>query len=195
MRKKSKKRSVAFIPAVEEAKTRNLAEELAVLKMLRIRDSIFISPSRSYEVNAVTGLFASLGSMKMAEESLMDRLRQTKNGLRDFRCAMSALRRTIDRMLASFPEEKAISLLRMKEDMGFKTYMSAQAVKREEGLTVMAMDNLNAIVLAAHEYCKVCDGNCDRCSLGKALDYTIAETRDRGRSWSMMDIGDFNPEA
>lgn len=195
MSRKNKRKTVTIrqIPAAQEAGVRKMAERLAELAILRNRENIPEKTTRSYDVSATVGLFAALAAMGIAEEHIEGRLKSIKNGFRDWRIAMSALNRTVDRILASMPLEKAESLLRMKDDMGFRTFLNGQAANREPGLTVIRMDNLEAIISAAHEYCKICDGNCDRCRLGKALDYAVPETRERGQSWMMMDIGDFSP--
>lgn len=195
MSKKSRRRIVTVrqVPAVQEAGVRKMAEKLADLTILRNRENIPEKPTRSYDVSATVGLMAALGAMGIAEEHIEGRLKSIKNGFRDWRAAISALNRTVDRILASMPLEKAESLLRMKDDMGFKTFLNGQAANREPGLAVIRMDDLDAIICAAHEYCKMCDGCCDACRLGKALDHSVPETRERGQSWMMMDVGDFTP--
>lgn len=57
------------------------------------------------------------------------------------------------------------------------------------------MENLDVLISAAHEYCKMCDKNCDKCKLGKALDGMIGNERQKGESWSMIDIGNFDAES
>ena len=168
------------------------AKDLSEILARRRDEGIKERPTRGYEINGVVGLFAALGAMELVEENISGRLKAVKNGMRDYRGAASALWRSLQRLLASMPDEKVESLMRMKDHLGFRTYLNRQVEQSEEGLCVLRMDDLEVLISASHELCKMCDRDCDACRLGKALDRVEPDSREKGKSWSMMDIGDFN---
>ncbi len=200
MKKKTKGKPSKYgdsfkVKTIERAETvQKRAEDMADIEMLRIKEGIGKTPTRGYEINAVVGLFACTGAMEMIEGDVKGRLREVKNGLRDWGGAKAGIRKSVQRILATMPDEKVESLLRMKDHLGFRTYLDRRVADGDDGITVIRMDDLEVLISASHEYCKMCDRDCDRCRLGKALDRVQPETREKGRSWMMMDIGDFNPD-
>ncbi len=148
------------------------------------------APQRLYqsEVNSLFALFALRQEVNDSKETLEKRLRSIPNGWRDLKMVLSVLDKLIDRIKGTIPEEKLGAIARNLTRMSWRVYM-AKPVNVPPDEVVVAGPDLDTMIYYAHEAnCVACDGNCDKCGLGKALDRLMIQTRKRGESWSYIDM-------
>lgn len=194
------KRELAKMQAAQMEKVKKEIEKSADLsvKVLAIRQEYGIQTMRSHpeEIDAMVALFAAQNEIYRGLETMEKRIRSIKNGYRDYKLVMNRVDALVGLLLASFQDAKLFSLVDMIRHTGYKVFFNAYAAAKEDSsLSVVKMENLDVLISAAHEYCKMCDKNCDKCKLGKALDGMIGNERQKGESWSMIDIGNFDAES
>lgn len=106
--------------------------------------------------------------------------------------ATSGLKMTSGRMLqllydlvATLPEAKRNSILRMSPHMKYKVYLNPPVSKVGDEKTVMANEDLGLLCSYAHRNCDICfERNCNNCKLGKVFDHILAYDRDKDESWA-----------
>ena len=106
--------------------------------------------------------------------------------------ATSGLKMTSGRMLqllydlvATLPEAKRKSILRMAPYMKFKVYHAAPASACGDGTTILDVEDLDILCHYAKMNCDMCfDGNCNQCKLGKVFDKVMMYDREKNESWS-----------
>ena len=106
--------------------------------------------------------------------------------------AETGLKMTSGRMLqlvydlvATLPEAKRNSILRMAPYMKFKVYHAAPASEVGEGNTIIDTEDLDTLARFAKMNCDMCfDGNCNKCKLGKIFDKVMTYDREYHEKWS-----------
>ena len=67
---------------------------------------------------------------------------------------------------------------------------SRQIGKGKDHVSGIATRDLDLLMAAAQDgVCKLCDGNCDRCDLGKVFDRFMNTDREKGESYTFMNMG------
>ena len=62
-----------------------------------------------------------------------------------------------------------------------------RAGRQEEGMSGILTSDLDLLCSVGIEYCcKLCDGHCDRCDLGKVFDSMLETNREPGESYAFM---------
>lgn len=88
-------------------------------------------------------------------------------------------------LVATLPDDKKRSILRMSKHMKYKVYHATPASELGSGETVINTDDLNTLCKFAKQNCDVCfNGNCNNCELGKIFDSVFTYSRDKDESWA-----------
>ena len=88
-------------------------------------------------------------------------------------------------LVATLPESKQVSILRMAPYMQFKVYCAAPASVYGDGTTILDVEDLDILCYYAKMNCDMCfDGNCNQCKLGKVFDKVMTYDREKDESWS-----------
>lgn len=145
-----------------------------------------ITRLHSAEVNGMYMLYAAWHDFSQIKQMLEKRLRTIPGGWRDFSLVVSVMSKLIDKLLQTIPQDKLISMSRNMKHMSYRVYLVRPVTPPEDEIVVDA-DDLAALAKYSHQYaCLACNGNCDKCSLGKALDHTMVQSRERGESWAWI---------
>lgn len=112
----------------------------------------------------------------------LDAIPQATSGLKMISGRMLQL---VYDLVATLPEAKKKSILRMAPHMKFKVYHAAPASEVGEGTTVVETEDLDTLARYAKMNCDMCfDGNCNNCKLGKVFDKVMTYDRDYHEKWS-----------
>ena len=116
-------------------------------------------------------------------------MRAIPNGWRDLRLCRTLLDKLVVNLVGTLQPEKLKAMKRMLPRMKFKVICGTHATKTQDDETILASEDLDALVRFAHEAnCKMCmETNCRACKLGKALDSVLTYDRNES-SWAAIDI-------
>lgn len=146
---------------------------------------------RECKLNDLFKLYASWDAVEKVQEDsfLVNRLKSIPNGWRDLRMLRAMLEKLINAIMWTIPHEKVKGVARTANRMRYSVTQGKAVTRPNDNQEqIVSARELDALVDAAHENkCRLCDNDCNRCELGKALDNLVAEDRN-GRSWSMIDI-------
>ena len=88
-------------------------------------------------------------------------------------------------LVATLPEPKKKTILRMSTNMKYKVYHGTPASVIDEGEATIEMEDLNTLCKQARMNCDVCfERTCNNCPLGKVFDKVLPYDRERHESWS-----------
>ena len=136
------------------------------------------------ELNDLFVIFASQAGLQRAKERMKDRLKMIPNGSRDIALLCTVIDRLAENLLATVPEEKRLQLDRNLRNMRHEIHF-VPPVKETKDQIVVFSDDLDALADSAIDHrCLLCEGNCNKCALGKALDHIMLHTRARNESWA-----------
>lgn len=146
---------------------------------------------RECELQDLFRLYAAWDALEKVQEDsfFVNRTKSIPNGWRDLRMIRAMLEKLVNAIMWTIPQEKVEGVARTATRMRY-SITQGKAVTRpnENKEQIVSARELDALIKAAHENkCRLCDENCNRCELGKALDNLVAIDRDGG-SWSMIDI-------
>ena len=146
---------------------------------------------RGDDMDRLFGIFAAEAELERAckDEKIRRRFQALKNGWRDLRCAQGILSRLVGKVQWTIPYEKRVGFERAAGRCRYVVMQGPLAVKpKPDEQEIIAVHELDELVASAWEWrCRVCEGDCDRCSLGRVLDTVVAKDRDGG-SWSTIDV-------
>lgn len=142
------------------------------------------------DFDSVLSMSAAITTIEAVGKQMEKRFRAIPNGWRDLRLVLSVTGKLLDELVATIPPEKLPNLRRMLPKVRLKLTIGPQATNAvDKDETVIGFDDLDTLVRAAHEQCKLCvdwtRGSCDRCQLGKTLDHVIVHDRNGG-SWATV---------
>lgn len=142
---------------------------------------------RGEELVSLCKLYASWDAVeKMLEDDYFTaRVKTLPGGYRDLRMIRSKLEGMVNDLMHTIPREKVIGVNSAVRRMRFSVAQGPVASRdRHADEQIVKAAWIRALVEAAHGWkCIVCQSDCNRCELGKAMDNLIAEDRN-GRSWS-----------
>ena len=147
------------------------------------------------ETEAYDDMAASLRLLMSVDGTMRQRMRLIRNGYRDYRGACAGLRRLMQAMSETIPEEKRRQLRRHADMVRIKRIYGPEASKDPEMHLVLTED-FAVIVYAAFEGCRTCMGtaqDCGRCQLGRALDHVSFLSRG-DRAWWEIAAAKMNEE-
>lgn len=146
---------------------------------------------RECELHDLFKLYAAWDAVEKVQEDsfFVKRVKSIQNGWRDLRMLRAILEKLVNAIMWTIPAEKVEGVARTATRMRY-SITQGKAVTRpnENKEQIVSARELDALIKAAHENkCRLCDEDCNRCELGKALDNLVAIDRNGG-SWSMIDI-------
>jgi hypothetical protein len=145
--------------------------------------------ARKEEIDGIVYMMCSLTKFQQAEKTMEKRLRSVPNAYRDLRMINSVLSKLLGQMKLTLPEEKRNTLDAILPDVRYKITYGRQVGRSEEPVSGIYTADLDMLCAVSHDaVCKLCDGNCDRCALGKCFDRMIGTNRDKGESYTFMDM-------
>ena len=144
---------------------------------------------RAAETTVLFAFYASLHEIDRAKKEMEKRIRLIPNGWRDINLIQSVLTRLVDQIRKTIPPDKLSSLDRNGKRMTYRVHFTPPVTLPPDELIIKG-DDLDTLVRYAHDYsCTACDKDCNKCTLGKALDHTMIQCRGRNESWSWIDCG------
>lgn len=141
---------------------------------------------------ALWELYAAYTVLYEAYDNKELRVDQVPNGRRDIRMIAKRLDSIIAGIERTIPDERMATLLKQRPYMRFGVRFG-QEVSRQKDMTLIPSDLLYAVLIAAHEMCKLCTDpdRCKSCDLGKAFDSALDVDR-MGRSWLTVYFGEIH---
>lgn len=151
--------------------------------------AIPVMRARQEEIDGIVAMLVSASEMTEKEDAMKKRLRSVRNAYRDYRMVIAALDRLTGVMKLTLPEEKRNTLDALIPDIRFKITYHKRAGRMEEPVSGIYTKDLDLLIAACHDaVCKLCDGNCNRCDLGKVFDRMLGTNRDRDESYTYIDM-------
>lgn len=145
---------------------------------------------RQEETDGIVFMLCSVTRLRAIQKAMEDRLRSIPNGWRDIRMVETVMDKLVGKLLETVPTDKLITMRRLLPDTRVHIAYFRQVGKGKDEVTGIHEKDLNLLTLAAHDaICKLCDGNCDRCDLGKVFDRFLFTERDKGESYTFIDMG------
>lgn len=145
--------------------------------------------ARQEEIDGIVYMMCSLTKFRQAEKTMEKRLKSVPNAYRNLRLVNSLLDKLINDMKMTLPEKKRQTLKAMEPDIRYKITYNRQVGKSEEPVSGIYTQDLDLLCAVAHDaVCKMCDSNCDKCALGKCFDRMIGTNRDKGESYTFIDM-------
>lgn len=142
---------------------------------------------RQEETDAIVFMLCAVKRFQEAQQVMEKRISMIPNGKRNIRLIESTLDKLIDRLLDTIPLEKLGTLDLLMPDVRVNVTYTRRAGKSNEDVSGIATKDLDLLTAAAHDgVCKLCDGNCDRCDLGKVFDRFLNTDREKGESYTFM---------
>ena len=144
---------------------------------------------RQEETDAIVFMLCAVRRFREAQQTMEKRISMIPNGKRNIRLIESTLDKLIDKLLETVPLEKLVTLDLLMPDVRVNVSYTRQAGKSKDDVSGIATKDLNMLTAAAHDgVCKLCDGNCDRCDLGKVFDRFLNTEREKGESYTFIDM-------
>ena len=144
---------------------------------------------RQEETDAIVFMMCAVKRFREAQEVMNKRLRMTPNGWRDIRMITSVLDKLVDRLTKTLPPEKNDTLSMLLPDTRVRITYTRQIGKGKDHVSGILTRDLDMLTSAVHDsVCKLCDGNCDRCDIGKVFDRFLNTERQKGESYTYMNI-------
>lgn len=126
----------------------------------------------------------------LSDDYFVGRLRTIPGGYRDLRMIRTKLENAVNDLMHTIPREKVVGVSNAVRRMRFSVAQGPVASRdKHADEQIVNAAWIKALVEAAHDWkCIVCQSDCNRCELGRALDNIISEDRDK-RRWSDIDLG------
>ena len=162
------------------------------------KPTIPVMRTNGKDFDAILGLYAAISELEGVEKAIERRVRSIPGGWRDLRCASAKLEKLGEDLMRTVPPEKLRNLRRMVPQVRFRIVLGRQATEAVKGdATIIGFDDLDALIDAARDRCKVCTdwsrGKCDRCELGKVFDRVLRYDR-KGADWDTVNDDDIANE-
>ncbi len=140
------------------------------------------------DINMIFSVFACAQELERCERVMERRVRAIPNAWRDLRLCRSLLDKLASNLVMTVQPEKLPGMRRMVRHLKFKIICGPEASQLEQDECIVREDEINTLMVFAHEQCKLCDrDHCRGCELGKVFDTVLTYDRD-GRSWASVDM-------
>lgn len=144
---------------------------------------------RQEETDSIVFMLCSVTRFRAIQAAMENRLRSIPNGWRDIRMVEAVLDRLVGQLLDTVPTDKLYTIKRLLPDTRVHITYTRQIGKGKDKVTGIPQKDLDLLAAVSHDaICKLCDGNCDRCDLGKVFDRFLETQRDKGESYTFMDM-------
>lgn len=145
---------------------------------------------RQEETDSIVFMLCAVRRFREIQMVMEKRLRTIPNGWRNIRMIETVLDNMLTDLLATVPIDKLCTLNALMPDTRVHVTYTRQIGKGKDHISGIATNDLNMLTAVAHDaVCKLCDGNCDRCDLGKVFDRFLFTEREKGESYTFMDMG------
>lgn len=145
--------------------------------------------ARQEEIDGIVGMLCSASEMLNKEPYMLKRLKSIPNGYRDFKMIISVINRLTGQLKLTLPVEKRATLDALIPDIRYKITYHKRVGRMEEPVSGIYTHDLDLLTAVAHDtVCKLCDGKCDRCDLGKVFDRMLGVNRAKGESYTYIDM-------
>ena len=146
---------------------------------------------RKEETFFIVFMLLSVRQFREMQKEMPERLRSIPNGWRDIRMVETVLDKLIGNLLDTIPLEKLQTLQMLMQDTQVHITYTRQIGKGKDHVSGILTRDLDMLMAAAQDgVCKLCDGNCDRCDLGKVFDRFMNTRREKGESYTFVDVAD-----
>lgn len=152
------------------------------------------------DFDAMLGIYVCSAELGAVRKVMEKRIRSVPGGWRDFRLVEAKLDKLGDDLMLTIPKEKRRNLSMLAHRVRFHMTVGPQAtnaMNHTDKVTVIGFDDLDVLIDAARDRCKMCTdwsrGKCDRCELGKVMDRVLRYDR-KGDSWDNISDTDIANE-
>lgn len=150
-----------------------------------------ITRARQSEIDYLVYMMCSLSKFTEDADQVEKRIKSIPNGWRDMRMIISVLQSLVEKMLRTLPMEKRETLYRLVPDIRYTISYHKRVGRADEPISGIYTKDLDILCWATHEYlCKLCDGKCQQCDIGKAFDRMIGTDREENESYSFKELED-----
>ena len=144
---------------------------------------------RQEETDSIIFLLCALWRIKEIQTVMEKRLRTIPHGWRNIRMIETVLDHMLTDILNTVPPEKLVTLKALIPDTRVRITYSRQVGKGKDDVSGILTRDLDMLCAVSHDaVCKLCDGSCDRCQLGKVFDRFLNTAREKGESYTFMDM-------
>lgn len=151
------------------------------------------SKIRQKEIFDLFAMYAFDAELKKAARDMDERLSVIPGGKEDLKTIQETLARLTQNILYTIPQDKLRTIQTSMHRMAYKVYMDATLPAYSPDDLVINQEDFDALAEAAHEFkCAFCVEDCNTCPLGKALDHSLARSRDKDESWANIDWNERN---
>ncbi len=97
----------------------------------------------------------------------------------------------VQQIIRTIPAEKRLSLSRNMRNMYYKVYFVRPVNGTGPEEVIVDEKDLYLLTDKAHAWnCALCEQDCNRCDLGRALDHVMTQCRGKKERWADIDIHD-----
>ena len=143
---------------------------------------------RKEEIDAIIAIQVIAKELKKAETSMHKRIKSIPGGWRDFKMLLSVIEIFTMKLIYTLPLEKYKTLEALLPNIRYSITYHKKVGRSDDTISGIYTKDMDKLIAAAHENCKICDGNCDACALGKVFDRMLYTDREPGRSYAFMDM-------
>lgn len=145
--------------------------------------------ARQEEIDGIVAMLCSASEMLDHEPNIIRRLKSVKNAYRDYKMVISKLDQLTEKMKLTLPPEKRRTLDALIPDITYHIAYHKRAGRRDDPVSGIFTKDLDLLIAVCHDtVCKLCDGNCNRCDLGKAFDRMLGTNRAKDESYTYIDM-------
>lgn len=142
---------------------------------------------RQEETDGIVYLLCMVPRLRDIQQHMEKRLRTIPNGWRNIRMIETVLDNMLTDLLNTVPAPKLETLQALMPDTRVHVTYSRQIGRGKDSVSGILTRDLDMLCAAAHDgKCKLCDGNCDRCELGKVFDRFLNTNRRKGESYTFI---------
>ena len=162
------------------------------------KPTVQIMRTNGQDFDRILAFFAGFAAVDEARKHLERRVRLIPGGWRDLCLVHAKLDKLTKTIMETIPPEKRRNLIKMGHRSKFHIVLGPQATQTASAdEALLGFDDLDVLVLAAREQCKMCTdwsrGKCSRCELGKTLDRVLRYDRN-GKDWDTISDEDIANE-
>lgn len=149
---------------------------------------------RQSEMTNLMALVASIMELEKAQTIMCKRLKMIPNGYRDAKMLHVRLRKLVDELMCTIPEEKLIYIGRTAKNMSYRVFYHGTVSTADDDNSVIPNRDFQNLCIAAHDKCLFCDNDCSKCETGRTFDHLLRHSRAKGESWSTYDFEGDHPD-
>ena len=151
------------------------------------------SKIRQKEIFDIFAMFALATELDKAERDMAERLSIIPGAVEKIDRIKEDLMELTEKILCTVHEDKLLNIKSSMHRMAYRVYLNAALPSYDADEIIIHQDDFDVLAQSAHDFkCLLCDEDCNRCALGKALDHCLLKQRDHSISWSEIEWNERN---